>query len=113
MFILGNAAQRESTQAPVCDILLNLIIKPHQGHSSAQSASAIQSQENITAMTKALSGTINWRSFLWRLFLITIGALIGALGLVIFLEPAEVAPAGISGVALIMSIKLGTPIGLV
>ncbi len=64
-------------------------------------------------MTKALSGSINWRSFLWRLFLITIGALIGALGLVIFLEPAEVAPAGISGVALIMSIKLGTPIGLV
>jgi uncharacterized membrane-anchored protein YitT (DUF2179 family) len=64
-------------------------------------------------MTTALSRPFQWRSFLWRLFLITVGSLIGAAAVAVFLEPAQVAPAGVTGVALIMSIKLGTPIGIV
>jgi uncharacterized membrane-anchored protein YitT (DUF2179 family) len=56
---------------------------------------------------------INVRSFLLRFVLITAGALIGAVAVIVFLEPSEIAPAGITGVAVIMSITLGTPIGLV
>ncbi|MBC8170900.1 MAG: YitT family protein [Anaerolineae bacterium] len=55
----------------------------------------------------------NLRSFLIRLILITFGTLIGAFAVVVFLAPFDIAPAGVSGVAVIMNIKLGTPIGLI
>ncbi|MBC8098604.1 MAG: YitT family protein [Armatimonadetes bacterium] len=53
------------------------------------------------------------RSFIARLVLITAGTLLGAAAVVVFLEPFAIAPSGISGIAVIMSITLGTPIGLV
>jgi uncharacterized membrane-anchored protein YitT (DUF2179 family) len=56
---------------------------------------------------------LNLRAFLARFVMITLGTLIGAMAVVVFLEPSEIAPAGITGVAVILSISIGTPIGLV
>ncbi|MCU0499033.1 MAG: YitT family protein [Anaerolineae bacterium] len=56
--------------------------------------------------------TLSWRAFLGQWIQWTLGAIIGALGVVIFLAPFDIAPAGVSGVAVILNIKIGTPIGL-
>lgn len=52
------------------------------------------------------------RAFLSRFTLITAGALINALAVVVFLAPFEIAPSGVSGVAVILNAKFGTSIGL-
>lgn len=44
---------------------------------------------------------------------LTIGALIGATAVMIFLAPLNVAPGGVSGIAVILNRTIGTPIGLV
>ena len=44
---------------------------------------------------------------------LTIGAFIGAIAVIIFLAPFDVAPGGVAGVAVIMNRTIGTPIGLV
>jgi uncharacterized membrane-anchored protein YitT (DUF2179 family) len=56
---------------------------------------------------------LNWRQFAVRLFLLTAGALIGALAVIVFMAPARVAPAGVSGIGVILNSLFGTPIGLV
>ncbi len=43
----------------------------------------------------------------------TVGTVIGALSVVIFFAPANIAPAGVSGFAVILNNYAGTPIGLV
>ncbi|HUN10550.1 MAG TPA: YitT family protein [Aggregatilineales bacterium] len=49
----------------------------------------------------------------WRLFLLTIGALISAVGVVIFMAPFNIAPGGVSGVAVILNyLDNRLPIGL-
>jgi uncharacterized membrane-anchored protein YitT (DUF2179 family) len=53
------------------------------------------------------------RAALSRLILITAGAIINGLAVVVFLAPFEIAPAGVSGVAVILNASLGTSIGLV
>ncbi|HEX2620333.1 MAG TPA: YitT family protein [Phototrophicaceae bacterium] len=55
----------------------------------------------------------NLRSFMFRFILITAGTLIGSFAVVVFMAPFNIAPAGVTGVAVIMNIKLGTPIGLI
>ncbi len=60
-----------------------------------------------------LDSDLHWRALVGRLILLTVGALIAAISVIIFYVPAEVAPAGISGIAVILNALLGTPIGLV
>src|SRR4051812_34914788 len=49
----------------------------------------------------------------WHVFLLTLGAIISALGVIVFEAPFKIAPGGISGVAIILNYVIHTPIGLV
>ena len=49
----------------------------------------------------------------WHVFLLTLGAIISAFGVIVFEAPFKIAPGGISGVAIILSYVIHTPIGLV
>jgi len=49
----------------------------------------------------------------WHVFLLTLGAIIAALGVIVFEAPFKIAPGGISGVAIILNYVIHTPIGLV
>lgn len=55
---------------------------------------------------------LSWREISMRVLILTAAALIGAMSVVVFLAPFEVAPSGISGLAVILNITIGTPIGL-
>jgi uncharacterized membrane-anchored protein YitT (DUF2179 family) len=55
---------------------------------------------------------INWQDAGKRLLFLTTGALIGAVGVVIFLIPADLAPPGVTGLATILNELIQTPIGL-
>ncbi|MBK8022062.1 MAG: YitT family protein [Chloroflexi bacterium] len=48
-----------------------------------------------------------------RLLLLTAGAVISAISVAIFQAPFNIAPAGVSGIAVILNKVIGTPIGLV
>ena len=50
---------------------------------------------------------------LWVLFLLTLGAVISAISVIVFIAPFDIAPGGISGIAIILNSLIGTPIGLV
>ncbi len=49
----------------------------------------------------------------WHIFLLTLGAIISALGVIVFDAPFKIAPGGISGVAIILNAVIHTPIGLI
>ncbi len=51
-------------------------------------------------------------TLIYRYVLLTIGAIISALALIIFEVPADIAPGGVSGVAIILNDIFDTPIGL-
>ncbi len=53
------------------------------------------------------------RAALSKFILMTAGALVGAFAVIVFLAPFDIAPSGISGIAVIMHNLFGTPIGLV
>lgn len=55
---------------------------------------------------------LNWRGRLSRLVLLTVGSLLYALSVSVFFAPAEIAPSGVSGVAVILNHLIGTPIGI-
>jgi uncharacterized membrane-anchored protein YitT (DUF2179 family) len=55
----------------------------------------------------------SWRTLAVRLILLTAGSLLGAVAVNVFYAPADIAPGGISGVAIILNELIGTPIGLV
>lgn len=59
--------------------------------------------------------TVNesWRGRGIRYILLTIGALLGAVGVTVFYTPANIAPSGISGIGVILNHLIGTPVGLV
>lgn len=59
------------------------------------------------------SFTSGWRDFISRLILMTAGTLIAVFGLLLFNVPAEIAPAGVAGIAVILNSLFGLPIGLV
>jgi uncharacterized membrane-anchored protein YitT (DUF2179 family) len=46
---------------------------------------------------------INWFDILWRYSFLTIGALIAALAVVIFMAPFQIAPGGVSGIAVMLN----------
>ncbi len=52
-------------------------------------------------------------SLSWTLLLLTLGALISAIAVIVFEAPFDIAPGGVSGVAIILNSLIGTPIGLV
>lgn len=49
----------------------------------------------------------------WRIALIVVGAVINAIAVIVFEAPFNIAPAGISGIAVILNKLIGSPIGLV
>ena len=49
----------------------------------------------------------------WHVFLLTLGAIISAFGVIVFEAPFKIAPGGISGVAIILNYVIHTPIGLI
>jgi uncharacterized membrane-anchored protein YitT (DUF2179 family) len=53
-----------------------------------------------------------WRSYLREFGPITAGAVLLALGVDLFLAPADIAPGGVSGLAIILHDRLGWPIGI-
>lgn len=63
----------------------------------------------MAARTRTVS--ITWVA--GRLALLTIGALINAIAVTVFQAPFDIAPAGISGIAVILNHLIGTPIGLI
>lgn len=56
---------------------------------------------------------IAWPSLLWDIFLMTVGAIISAIAVIVFEAPSDIAPGGISGIAIILNSLIKTPIGLV
>lgn len=50
---------------------------------------------------------------IWNYALGIIGAVLGAASVIVFLVPFDIAPSGLSGVAVILNELIGTPIGLV
>lgn len=63
--------------------------------------------------TKVALPIFNWRSQAVNLFILTLGAIINAASVVIFLTPFSIAPSGVSGIAVILNTLIGTPIGIV
>jgi len=58
-------------------------------------------------------GQVNWLDIGWRYFLMTVAAFITALSVIIFLAPFDIAPAGVSGIAVILNhLDPRLPIGL-
>lgn len=55
---------------------------------------------------------IRWRSTLFTLVWLTLGALLSTFSVIIFEAPFNIAPGGVSGVAVILNKVIGTPIGL-
>ena len=56
---------------------------------------------------------LNWRTLVFNLILLTIGAVISAVAIIVFLAPFQVAPAGVSGLAVILNhLNPALPIGL-
>jgi uncharacterized membrane-anchored protein YitT (DUF2179 family) len=56
---------------------------------------------------------LNWRTILTNLFLLTLGALISAVSVIVFLAPFKIAPGGVSGLAVILNhLNPALPIGL-
>jgi uncharacterized membrane-anchored protein YitT (DUF2179 family) len=56
---------------------------------------------------------INWRSWSVTFLLLNAAAIIGALSVLIFMAPAQVAPAGVSGLGVILNHLFDVPIGIV
>lgn len=61
---------------------------------------------------KSLTNEIDWNSTLRGFFSLTIGSLISAANVNLFLAPAELAPGGVSGAAIILNKFTAWPIGL-
>jgi uncharacterized membrane-anchored protein YitT (DUF2179 family) len=54
----------------------------------------------------------DWRDFIPRIVLMTLGAVISAVSVVVFMTPFEIAPGGVTGAAVILNHLIGTPVGL-
>jgi uncharacterized membrane-anchored protein YitT (DUF2179 family) len=51
----------------------------------------------------------NW----WDAFLVVMGSIIGAIAVIVFLVPSQIAPGGVSGIAVILNSLFGVPLGIV
>ena len=61
---------------------------------------------------RSLTNQIDWHSTLRSFFFLTLGSLISAINVNLFLAPAELAPGGVSGAAIILNKFTAWPIGL-
>ena len=61
---------------------------------------------------RSLTNEIDWRSTLRSFFFLTVGSLVSAVNLNLFLAPSELAPGGVSGAAIILNKFTTWPIGL-
>jgi uncharacterized membrane-anchored protein YitT (DUF2179 family) len=52
-------------------------------------------------------------TLVFQYFLLTLGAFVSAIAVIVFEVPAQIAPGGVSGIAIILNHLIGTPIGLV
>jgi uncharacterized membrane-anchored protein YitT (DUF2179 family) len=66
----------------------------------------------MTIKLTSLTKDIDWRSNLRDFFFLTIGSLIAAVNVNLFLAPSELAPGGVSGAAIILNKFTVWPIGL-
>ena len=66
----------------------------------------------MTKKLKSLTNNIDWHSSLRSFFFLTIGSLIAAINVNLFLAPSELAPGGVSGAAIILNKYTDWPIGL-
>lgn len=55
---------------------------------------------------------IDWRDLIPKLILMTAGAIISGAAVVVFMTPFQIAPGGVTGIAVILNHLIGTPIGL-
>ena len=55
----------------------------------------------------------NWRNLVSRLIMINVGIFLGAISVIVFFAPAQIAPGGVSGIAVIANSLFNTPIGIV
>src|SRR5690606_30419794 len=60
-----------------------------------------------------MRGDHSLRARAGRLAQLTIGAVLGAVAVNVFYTPAEIAPSGVSGIAIILNYLVGTPVGLI
>ncbi len=67
----------------------------------------------MTANSRRNSRLTTILSLSWTLFLLTLGAVISAVAVIVFEAPFDIAPGGVSGIAIILNSLIGTPIGLV
>lgn len=67
-------------------------------------------------MQKALPFThripVSWSAFALKFAMITAGTVVAAIAVIVFFAPSNIAPAGLTGVAVILNDLFGTPIGL-
>lgn len=61
---------------------------------------------------RSLTKKIDWRASLRSFFFLTLGSLVAAVNVNLFLAPAELAPGGVSGAAIILNKFTAWPIGL-
>jgi len=61
---------------------------------------------------KQQPGAMGMWQFVWLYLQIIVGAVLGALSVVVFLVPADVVPSGISGMAVMLNELFGLPIGI-
>ena len=61
---------------------------------------------------KSLTNDFDWSTALRGFFLLTLGSLISAVNVNLFLAPSEIAPGGVSGLAIIINKFTAWPIGL-
>lgn len=69
-------------------------------------------RQTTYALTMSAAGVFRL-SFISSGAALTAGAVLGALAVVLFFAPANIAPGGLSGIAIILNSQIGTPIGLV
>lgn len=56
---------------------------------------------------------LNWLSVTWRLFLMSVGAAISAFSVLVFEAPFQIAPGGVSGIAVILNYQFNWSLGLI
>ncbi len=67
----------------------------------------------MTATSRTNPRLTSILSLSWTLLLLTLGAVISAIAVIVFEAPFDIAPGGVSGIAIILNSLIGTPIGLV
>lgn len=67
----------------------------------------------VKDVSVTVSGKVNWLSVVTRLVQLTAGAIIGAIGVTVFMAPFRIAPGGVLGIAVIFNhLNPALPIGL-